>query len=90
MEDYPDYYYKKTPLDYQITEYDCGTTTILNAIRFLFERKDISPIIYREIMQCTLDLTNINGEYGKGGTSSNAVDKLYELLNKIGPENVKM
>ena len=32
MEDYPDYYYKKTPLDYQITEYDCGTTSFVNAL----------------------------------------------------------
>ena len=87
MQNYPEGYYTKTPLDYQITEYDCGTTTMLNAIRYLFKRKEISPAIYREIMQYTLDVTNKNGEYGKGGTSSNAIDELSDLLNKIGPEN---
>lgn len=31
------YEYTKTPLDYQITEYDCGATTLLNALRYLFK-----------------------------------------------------
>ena len=87
MENSPKNYYTKTPLDYQITEYDCGTTTMLNAIRYLFKRKEISPIIIREIMQYTLDVTNSKGEYGKGGTSSNAIIELSDLLNKIGPQN---
>ena len=87
MENSPKNYYTKTPLDYQITEYDCGTTTMLNALRFLFKRKEISPIIIREIMQYTLDVTNKKGEYGKGGTSSNAIIELSNLLNKIGAEN---
>lgn len=62
----PKNYYKKTPLDYQITEYDCGTTSILNAVRYLFKRKEIHPIVYKEIMRHTLDVTNNKGEYGKG------------------------
>ena len=79
--------YLKTPLDYQITEFDCGTTTILNALRYLFKREEISPIIYKEVMQYTLDKTDENGEFGKGGTSTNAVYDLAELLNKLGPKN---
>ena len=60
------YEYTKTPLEYQLTEYDCGTTTLLNALRYLFKRSEIEPEIYKFIMQYTLDNTNNNGEIGKG------------------------
>ena len=75
------YEYTKTPLDYQITEYDCGTTTLLNALRYLFKRNEISPEIYKYIMQYTLDQTNSFGEIGKGGTSVKAMEFLCEWLN---------
>ena len=75
------YEYTKTPLDYQITEYDCATTTLLNALRYLFKRSEISPEIYKYIMQYTLDQTNSFGEIGKGGTSVNAMEFLCEWLN---------
>ena len=51
----------KTPLQYQISEYDCGPTTLDNAIRFLFEREDIPPEIIRNITLYCLDC------YGEGG-----------------------
>ena len=31
----------KNPLRYQLSEYDCGPTSMLNALAFLFEREDI-------------------------------------------------
>ena len=40
----------KSPLHYQISEYDCGPTTLLNALNFLFEREEIPPDIIRNIM----------------------------------------
>lgn len=76
------YEYTKTPLDYQITEYDCGTTTLLNALRYLFKRSEISPEVYKFIMQYTMDQTNSLGEIGKGGTSVNAIEYLCDWLNK--------
>lgn len=76
------YEYTKTPLDYQITEYDCGTTTLLNALRYLFKRSEISPEIYKFIMQYTLEKTNIFGEIGKGGTSVYALEFLSNWLNE--------
>ena len=33
----------KNPLRYQLSEYDCGPTSMLNALAFLFEREDIPP-----------------------------------------------
>ena len=76
------YEYTKTPLDYQITEYDCGTTTLLNALRYLFKRNEISPEIYKYIMLYTLDKSNILGEIGKGGTSVFALEILCKWLNE--------
>ena len=76
------YEYAKTPLDYQITEYDCGTTTLLNALRYLFKRSEISPKVYKYILQYTLDKSNIFGEVGKGGTSVFALEFLCDWLNE--------
>jgi len=78
------YDYTKTPLDYQITEYDCGTTTLLNALRYLFKRSEISPEVYKYIMQYTLDSTNELGESCKGGTSVYALEFLCNWLNENG------
>ena len=33
----------KVPLRYQMTEYDCGPTSLLNAVSYLFEREEIPP-----------------------------------------------
>lgn len=76
------YEYTKTPLDYQITEYDCGTTTLLNALRYLFKRKEINPQVYKYITQYTLDQSDIYGEIGKGGTSVYALEFLCNWLNE--------
>ena len=40
----------KNPLRYQMSEYDCGPTTMLNAISYLFPREIISPEVIRNIM----------------------------------------
>ena len=40
----------KNPLHYQLTEYDCGPTSLLNAVNYLFEREEIPPEIVRNIM----------------------------------------
>ena len=85
------YEYTKTPLSYQITEYDCGQTTFLNALRYLYKRSEIEPQITKMIMQNTLDQTNSNGEIGKGGTSIYATEFLSKCLNDISnTSNMKM
>ena len=37
----------KNPLHYQLSEYDCGPTSMLNAMSFLFSREEIPPEIVR-------------------------------------------
>ena len=54
------YKYTKTPVDYQITEYDCGTTTLLNALRYLFKSSEVR----KERMEkaTTRDFALVRGE----------------------------
>lgn len=43
------------PLRYQMTEYDCGPTSMLNAVSDLFQREEIPLEIVRSIMLHCLD-----------------------------------
>ena len=63
----------KTPLRYQISEYDCGPTALLNAVSFLFEREQIPPELIRNIMLYSLDSFGADGMSGKSGTSRTAM-----------------
>lgn len=45
----------KSPLRYQISDYDCGPTSMLNAVSFLFEREQIPPELIRNIMLFSLE-----------------------------------
>ena len=74
----------KNPLHYQTTEYDCGPTTMLNAINFLFHRKDIAPEVVRNIMLYSLDSYNKKGEAHKNGTTGMAMLFLSNWLNQFG------
>lgn len=63
----------KNPLHYQLSEYDCGPTSLLNAISYLFEREDIPPEIIRNVMLYCLDCYGSEGSPGKSGTSCTAM-----------------
>lgn len=74
----------KNPLSYQLTEYDCGPTTMLNAINFLFERKEIPPDVIKFVMLYCLDGYNQKGEACKSGTTCMAMRFLANWLNHYG------
>lgn len=74
----------KNPLHYQISEYDCGPTAMLDAISFLFEREEISPVVIRNIMLYCLDCYDGEGIMGKNGTSRAAMMFLSNWLNGFG------
>ena len=58
----------KNLLNYQTTEYDCGPVSILNGIRYLFEREEIFPDLVKFIMLYCMDTYNEAGELCKHGT----------------------
>jgi hypothetical protein len=74
----------KNPLHYQISEYDCGPTSMLNAMSYLFPREDIPPEIVRNIMLYCLDCYGPDGASGKSGTSHMAMMFLSNWLNGFG------
>ena len=74
----------KNPLSYQTTEYDCGPTTMINAISYLFSRKEIPPDVIKHIVLYSLDAYNCKGEFGKSGTSQMAMMFLSNWLNQFG------
>ena len=73
----------KSPLRYQATEYDCGPTTMTNAIMFLFEREEIPPDLVRHIGQCTLDSFDEKGHIGRYGTSGAAIRYFGSWFNEL-------
>ncbi|MDR2044849.1 MAG: peptidase C39 [Clostridium sp.] len=72
----------KIPLQYQRTEYDCGPTSLLNAVSFLMNREEIPPDVLRYVMMYTLDSYNHKGEACKNGTSRMAMLFLSSWLNQ--------
>lgn len=74
----------KIPLHYQITEYDCGPTAMLNAISYLFEREEIPPEVIRNVMLYSLDCYGVDGIPSKSGTSRMAMMFLSYWLNDFG------
>ncbi|MDR0595955.1 MAG: peptidase C39 [Clostridiales Family XIII bacterium] len=74
----------KNPLAYQRTEYDCGPTTLLNAVSFLFEREEIPPELLKFVSMYAMDSYGRCGEHGKGGTSRLAMMFISGWLNEYG------
>ena len=58
----------KIPLRYQNTEYDCGTTSFINALAYLYDREDIPVELLKAIYRFTLVVEDKNSIEGKGGT----------------------
>ncbi|MCH4157962.1 MAG: hypothetical protein LKF34_05115 [Acidaminococcaceae bacterium] len=74
----------KVPLRYQISEYDCGPTAMLDAVSYLFEREEVPPEVIRNIMLYCLDCYSAEGVSGKNGTSCMAMMFLSNWLNNFG------
>jgi hypothetical protein len=73
----------KNPLSYQATEFDCGPTTLTNAISYLFKREEIPPDVIKHIVLYSLDAYNCKGEFGKSGTSGMAMMFLVQLAQPV-------
>lgn len=74
----------RTPLIYQMTRYDCGPTTWVNALRFLYEREEIPPELLRAVYERTLDDFDEDGGLGKLGTSHQAMRHVARYLDRYG------
>jgi hypothetical protein len=61
-----------TPLHYQVSEYDCVPTALVNAVSYLFKRKEIPPMVIRHIYLYCLDTVGRDARFGIDGTSKYA------------------
>ena len=77
----------KVPLRYQNTEYDCGTTSFVNALAYLYNREDIPVQLLKAIYKFTLDVEDKNGIEGNGGTSKENAALLAEYFVNYANEN---
>lgn len=77
----------KNPLRFQNTEYDCATTTLINALSYLYEREEAPVELLKAIYSYTLDESNQEGIIGMGGTSKKNIEKLIEYFQKYAIEN---
>jgi len=77
----------KTPLRFQVTEYDCGTVSLYNAISYLFDREEIPAQLLKTIHKYTLDCYDDKGNPGQGGTSKEAIEKIASFMTKYTNSN---
>ena len=71
----------QAPLLYQVSEYDCVPTTLINAVSYLFHRREIPPMVIRHIYLYCLDTVGRDSRLGIGGTSKYAVRLVGNWLN---------
>lgn len=70
----------KVPLRFQITEFDCGTVALTNAISYLFDREEIPAELIKGISSYTLDCYDEDGNMGEAGTSREAIEYLCRWI----------
>ena len=70
-----------TPLQYQVSEYDCVPAAFINAVSYLFERIEIPPMVIQHIYMYSLDTVARGARFGRSGTSTYAVRLLGNWLN---------
>ena len=77
----------KIPLRYQDTEYDCGTTSFINALAYLYDREDFPVELLKQIYRFTLDVKGPEGITGEGGTSKKHAELLSDWFVKYANQN---
>ena len=74
----------KNDLIHQSSEYDCGPTSMVNAIRFLFEREEIQPGVLKHIWLMGIDTYCDKGHVGRHGTSRASMRYMSDWLIEFG------
>ncbi|MBQ8973494.1 MAG: hypothetical protein IJ074_10505 [Clostridia bacterium] len=74
----------KNDLISQSSEFDCGPTTLTNAMRFLYEREEIPPKILKHIWFMGNDTFDDDGRLGRHGTSKASMRYMADWLNAYG------
>ena len=70
----------KISLRFQNTEYDCVTTTFINALAYLYDREEFPVELLIYIYKYTLDIIGSDGIEETGGTSKEYVERLVNIF----------
>jgi hypothetical protein len=70
----------------QMTKYECGTVSLLNAIACLYDREETPVELLKTIFNYTIDDFGRDGKLGDGGTSSEALVLVTHHLNNYADE----
>lgn len=70
---------------YQISNYDCGTTSLLNALNMVLSRDEICPDFLKAIYHHSLDDMG-HEKIGYKGTSNKSMQHIAYLLNSYAKE----
>jgi len=76
----------KTPLRYQITEYDCGSVSLINCLIYLFEREEIPAELVRVISVYTLDCYDMKGKISNIGNSREITYFISRWINQFAEQ----
>ena len=71
----------KVPLRYQATEYDCGSTAVINAINYVCDFSEIPAFFLKIIYAVCLNECGFDGTPGSKGTSPDALRFLCSWFN---------
>lgn len=76
----------KIPLRFQITEFDCGTIALQNAISYLYHRENVPAELVRAISIYTVNCYDEKGNIADKGNSRVVMEKMTswvdEFINK--------
>ena len=71
----------KNYLIHQTSEYDCGSTCLANALRYLYHREEIVPEVLKAMYSLSLDRFDCDGNSGHHGTSIKCMEYISYWLN---------
>ena len=78
----------KIPLRDQITNFDCGPTSVLNGLSRLFEREEIPPVVLRHVVTCCMDWFDDQGRMGRRGTTHAAMGHVAGWVQQVGEHGI--
>ena len=73
----------KIPLRFQITEFDCGTVALQNAISYLYDRENVPAELIRAVSIYTVNCYDERGNISEGGTSREVMENMTVWIDKF-------
>ena len=73
----------KTPLRYQMSDFDCGSVSLLNCLSYLFEREEIPTELVRVVSTYSLTFYDVKGRLDKTTTQKSLPFYISAWINKF-------